>query len=124
MNNINLQRDNMTTSTFSGRLIKKAKMRISLLLVALLSSVALFGNSKDNLLTEINLGLNNLTIEKSTIQQNKKRITGKVTDSRKEPIIGANIIEVGTSNGTVTDLDGNFILEANDNAVVLISAVA
>lgn len=123
MNNINLQRDNMTTSTFSGRLIKKAKMRISLLLVALLSSVALFGNSKDNLLTEINLGLNNLTIEKSTIQQNKKRITGKVTDSRKEPIIGANIIEAGTTNGTVTDIDGNFTLEVNEDAVLKISYI-
>ncbi|MDD2246675.1 MAG: SusC/RagA family TonB-linked outer membrane protein [Proteiniphilum sp.] len=122
MNNINTQSDNMTIA-FSGRIIKKAKKRISLLLVAFLSSVALFGNSHNILLIEINTGLNNFAIEKSTIQQNKKRITGKVTDSRKEPIIGANIIEAGTSNGTVTDIDGNFLLEVNDNAVLKISYI-
>ncbi|HBT85553.1 MULTISPECIES: SusC/RagA family TonB-linked outer membrane protein [unclassified Proteiniphilum] len=122
MNNINTQSDNMTIA-FSGHIIKKAKKRISLLLVAFLSSVALFGSSHNILLIEINTGLNNFAIEKSTIQQNKKRITGKVTDSRKEPIIGANIIEAGTSNGTVTDIDGNFLLEVNDNAVLKISYI-
>lgn len=122
MNNINIQSDNMTT-TFPGHILKKGKKRISLLLVALLSSIALFGNSHNDLRTEINIGSNNLAIERSTIQQNKKRITGKITDSRKEPIIGANIIEAGTSNGTVTDIDGNFMLEVNDNAVLKISYI-
>ncbi len=39
-----------------------------------------------------------------------QNITGNVTDSSGEPIIGATILESGTSNGTITDLDGNFTL--------------
>ena len=39
-----------------------------------------------------------------------QNITGNVTDSSGEPIIGATILESGTSNGAVTDLDGNFTL--------------
>ena len=38
------------------------------------------------------------------IQQQKKHITGKITDEQGESIIGANIVEVGTTNGTITDI--------------------
>ena len=44
-------------------------------------------------------------------QQNKKRITGTVLDARGEAIIGANIIEKGTTNGIITDVDGKFSIE-------------
>ncbi|WNH08471.1 carboxypeptidase-like regulatory domain-containing protein [Thalassobellus suaedae] len=40
-------------------------------------------------------------------------ITGAVVDDNNQPIPGANIIVVGTSSGTVTDFDGNFILNYN-----------
>ena len=36
------------------------------------------------------------------------RLSGRVVDSKGEPIIGANIVEVGTTNGTVTDVNGHF----------------
>ncbi|MCB6516137.1 carboxypeptidase-like regulatory domain-containing protein, partial [Veillonella atypica] len=36
---------------------------------------------------------------------------GVVTDMRGEPIIGASVVEKGTTNGTITDLDGNFTLK-------------
>ena len=39
------------------------------------------------------------------------------------PVIGANIIEVGTTNGTVTDVDGNFSLSVADNATIRISYI-
>lgn len=38
-------------------------------------------------------------------------VQGNVTDSNGEPIIGAAVMEKGTQNGTVTDLDGNFTLK-------------
>ncbi|MFV0541314.1 MAG: TonB-dependent receptor [Aestuariibaculum sp.] len=41
------------------------------------------------------------------------KITGSVVDDSSQPIPGANIIIVGTTTGTVTDFDGNFILTAN-----------
>lgn len=56
-------------------------------------------------------------------QQNKKTITGKVVDKFGESIIGANILEKGTSNGVITDVDGNFTLNVNDNAVLQVSYI-
>ena len=47
----------------------------------------------------------------------KKTITGVVTDATGEAVIGASIVETGTTNGTVTDLDGNFTLSVAMMAV-------
>lgn len=57
-----------------------------------------------------------------SIQQNKK-ITGKVVDSAGIPIIGASVLvkEVGT--GSVSDLDGNFSVEASQGNTLMISYV-
>mgnify|MGYP000998714523 FL=1 len=52
-----------------------------------------------------------------------KTIRGRVIDEKGEPIIGANIIEVGTTNGTVTDINGNFSLEVRNDAIIRISYV-
>ena len=43
-------------------------------------------------------------------QQTKKRITGVVKDPEGNAIIGANVIVKGTTNGTITDMDGILIL--------------
>ncbi|MDO4163808.1 MAG: TonB-dependent receptor [Bacteroides sp.] len=40
-----------------------------------------------------------------------RQITGTVVDGIGEPIIGANVLEVGTTNGVITDIDGNFRLD-------------
>ena len=40
--------------------------------------------------------------------QSSLKITGMVMEEGQEPIIGANVVEVGTTNGTVTDANGNF----------------
>ena len=56
-------------------------------------------------------------------QQQKKNITGKVVDINGEPIIGANIIEKGTSNGTITDIDGDFSLTVSNGAFLRISYI-
>ncbi len=59
-----------------------------------------------------------------TLQQPaKKQITGKVVDIQGEAIIGANIFETGTTNGTVTDIDGKFSLSVEDNAKIRISYI-
>lgn len=56
-------------------------------------------------------------------QKQRKTISGIVTDASGEPIIGANIIEKGTTNGTVTDIDGKFSLSVEDNAMLHISYI-
>lgn len=43
-------------------------------------------------------------------QKNTRTITGKVLDENGESVIGASVMEDGTTNGTITDLDGNFSL--------------
>ena len=55
--------------------------------------------------------------------QQGKKVTGVVVDSKGEPIIGANVVERGTTNGTITDLDGKFTLEVSDNAVLQFSYI-
>jgi TonB-linked SusC/RagA family outer membrane protein len=56
-------------------------------------------------------------------QQADKRITGTVIDSKGEPIIGANISEKGTKNGTASDVDGRFSLQINPGAVLVITYI-
>lgn len=51
------------------------------------------------------------------------KISGKVVDIHGEPVIGATIKEAGTSNGTITDFDGNFSLNAPSGAMLEISYV-
>lgn len=56
-------------------------------------------------------------------QQQKRRITGVVVDQEGETVIGANVVEKGTTNGTVTDLDGSFSLNVSNDAVIQISYI-
>ena len=50
-------------------------------------------------------------------------VNGVVQDTQGEPIIGANILVKGTANGTITDLDGNFQLTADADALLVISYI-
>lgn len=59
----------------------------------------------------------------TTVQQSKK-ITGNVTNTAGEPIIGATVLEKGnTTNGTITDIDGNFTINLPANATLSISYI-
>jgi len=51
------------------------------------------------------------------------QVTGTVVDVNGEPVIGASILEVGTTNGTITDFDGNFTITTQPNAVLQISYI-
>ena len=50
-------------------------------------------------------------------------IVGKVIDANGEPLVGASVAEAGTSNGTITDLDGAFVLTVEKNVTLLVSYV-
>lgn len=58
-----------------------------------------------------------------SVSQQVSKIKGNVVDSNGEPIIGATIMEKGTTNGTVTDLDGNFVLNVAPGAIIQISYI-
>lgn len=53
-----------------------------------------------------------------------RQITGTVIDGTGEPVIGANVLEVGTTNGVITDIDGNFKLQGvQPNAKIQVSFI-
>jgi len=51
------------------------------------------------------------------------QVSGVILDENGEPIIGASILEKGTTNGTITDFDGNFMLDVAEGATLEISYV-
>lgn len=56
-------------------------------------------------------------------QQQTKKITGTILDQAGIPVIGANVLEKGTSNGTITNLDGKFTLNVKPGATLHISYI-
>lgn len=57
------------------------------------------------------------------VAQQTNKVTGIVKDKDGIPIIGATIIEKGTANGTVSDLNGNFSLQLNSQGTIIISYI-
>ena len=57
------------------------------------------------------------------IQQEQNKVTGIVKDANGEPIIGANVIVKGQSTGTITDIDGRFVLDTPKDAVLQITYI-
>ena len=79
-------------------------------------------------ITENNLILINPSPEQlKVIGQNKsqvrKKVTGFVKDQNGEPIIGANVVEKGTTNGTITVVDGRFSLDIPFKGTLLVSYI-
>ena len=55
-------------------------------------------------------GYSNEAVSSEGMQQNTVKVTGTVKDTNGEPIIGANVMVVGSATGVITDIDGNFTL--------------
>ena len=53
----------------------------------------------------------------------KKAISGVVLDDKQQPLISATVLEKGTTNGTTTDVDGKFVLNVSENAIIEIRFV-
>ena len=63
------------------------------------------------------------SIAQTSSSQQKKTITGTIVDPSGMPVIGANVMVKGTTNGTITDMDGKFSLEVPEGATLLISYI-
>ena len=57
------------------------------------------------------------------MQQSRKTVSGVVRDEQGVPVIGANVLEKGTSNGTITDMDGRYTLQVAEGATLQISYI-
>ena len=65
----------------------------------------------------------NIMLMKKNAQQQDNKVTGVVKDANGDPIIGANVTVKGESIGTITDIDGRFILNAPSDAVLQITYI-
>ena len=65
-------------------------------------------------------GSNETSLE---IVQQQIKVSGVVKDSMGEPVIGASVVEKGTSNGIITDINGNFSLSVTSGATLAISYI-
>ncbi|RGX87305.1 SusC/RagA family TonB-linked outer membrane protein [Bacteroides intestinalis] len=92
------------------------KWRFTLLFLCLLLFANTWGYSQTGL---ANLNLKNASVKEST----KDKITGKVIDTKGEPVVGATVMEKGTSNGTITDIEGKFSIAVKTNSLLEISYI-
>ena len=67
--------------------------------------------------------LHNFLAPSSQSTQQAKKITGKVVDATGEPIIGASVLVKDTGTGAVTNLDGNFSVDASVGNTLVVSFV-
>lgn len=56
-------------------------------------------------------------------QQPRKKISGVIVDQNGDPVIGANVVEKGTTNGAITDIDGKYSIEVKEDAVLQFSFI-
>ena len=95
---------------------------LSLLLSMILPTTVMaseVSNGKD-----LNLSDGPSNMKSGGVNQQTKKVTGTVVDAAGMPIIGANIVVAGTTNGTITDFDGNFVLDGVDaNSVLVVSYI-
>ena len=59
----------------------------------------------------------------STVMMAQQKVSGTVLDATGEPLIGVSVLEVGTTNGVVTDFDGNFTLTVKQGAQLTFSYI-
>lgn len=60
------------------------------------------------------------TVNSTSIKDQQKRVTGRVTDSKGVPVPGVNIIEKNTTNGVLSDANGNYSLNISSGSAVLV----
>lgn len=87
-----------------------------LLLCLLLSSANTWGYSQTEL---VHPNQKSVSVKAST----KDKITGKIVDAKGEPVVGATVKEKGTSNGTITDIEGKFSIAVKTNSLLEISYI-
>ena len=57
------------------------------------------------------------------VMAQNKRISGTVVDTNGDPVIGAGVTQVGTTNGVITDADGNYVFNVPDGALINVEAL-
>jgi len=103
--------------------MSKQKLRVSDLLLKLSAEYNLSFKQVNSNITVRKINPQQQEVQKLEIVIQTKTITGKVTSEDDGALPGVNVIEKGTINGTVTDIEGNYALEVSEDAVLVFSSV-
>ena len=103
--------------------VKVKEQSVEAVLRQLFNSEGIDYEITENNLILINPSPEELKFVGQNKSQTKKKVTGIVRDQNGEPIIGANVVEKGTTNGTITDVDGRFSLEVYSKGTLLVSYI-
>lgn len=96
-------------------------MKVPVVLAMSVWVIPVFAESEMRIEAKVNTPVSDM-VKYGIVQQNEK-VTGTVVDSNGESVIGANVTIKGTSIGTTTDLDGNYVLEAKKGDILQISYI-
>ena len=104
-------------------LLKNLKIYLFLLFIVTFQVKAINTNVQDDITDYSHPGTSIISdVNKETTQQQVKTITGKVTDSSGETLIGVSIMVKGTTRGTISDINGEYTLSnISDNATLVFS---
>lgn len=136
--NINIKQQNARIIDVFEEIEEQAQMTIgyneSIIDVNRRLSINIVNKPLEKVMEEILQGTNTtfriqgrqiLIVSQESVSDQKpgQTIQGTVMDERGEPIIGANVLEKGTTNGAITNIDGIFSLSVAENAVVQVSYI-
>lgn len=91
-----------------------------------LLTIAILGSSSLTSLAEDTVPIKQMDVISETTEsvlQEKKMVNGVVVDATGMPVIGTNVMVKGTTNGTITDMDGKFSLEVEEGATLVVSYI-
>lgn len=98
--------------------ITKKDAGIQDILDAIASKVDLQYTIKDR-----HIVLTTTVISGNKSQQQTRKVTGRICDTSGEPVIGVNVVVKGSTNGTITDIDGKFSIEVSPDAILQVSYI-
>ena len=108
---MNVKKERFSSLTKIG--VKNNKLNSAVIILILLFSFPLYSFSPSNWGERM-----------SNIQQTGRAVNGRIADASGEALIGVNVVEGGTTNGTVTDIEGNYMLKlATSNPVLNVSYI-
>ena len=123
LNEIENQTDYLFVSNRDVNLKQKVSVRASDKLVQDVLNEVLKNTGLTFTIEGVNIILTRKEENTLVAQQQDKNISGKVVDQNGEPVIGVNVVEKGTTNGVISDLEGSFSLNVASNATLVFSYI-